>query len=262
MPSVQELDAPLSLGNFFRSADESDESEDGGSGEFDPCYEVQTVTLCGKTLSVRQYAYHSHNANQVWPGTYNLAAFLCKDENENDDKDDDRPTRWGRVLELGAATGILAARLASSPRLCDDVTTSDVDDGGEVEENVRHNLALNDVGVAAHVPHTWGTGFAASAAKRGLSRRSLRFDAIVASDVLLYVKAYPALVETLRELFDLANETDEGEDEGSRRRRPTELVMSWNRRMKESAEFFERMKTAGFECRHEGKCVYTFTRCS
>lgn len=40
---------------------------------------------------------------------------------------------------------------------------------------------------------------------------------------------------------------------------PIEFVMSWNRRIAESAIFFDLMLKAGFSCEHKGKCVYSFT---
>jgi hypothetical protein len=40
---------------------------------------------------------------------------------------------------------------------------------------------------------------------------------------------------------------------------PVEFVMSWNRRIAESAIFFDLMLKAGFSCEHKGKCVYSFT---
>ena len=160
------------------------------------------------------------------------------------------------------------------------MTTSDVDDdGGGVEENVRNNFAINGFAVPAevggdnggtvcddgggsvadgdsdgknrppmpiHVPHTWGTGWVDSASKRGVDGKV--YDTIIASDILLYVSAYPALVQTLTELFKMAE---------AKGKSPS-FVMSWNRRMKASAEFFDLMLSAGFKCRHQGKCVYTF----
>ena len=40
---------------------------------------------------------------------------------------------------------------------------------------------------------------------------------------------------------------------------PVEFLMSWNRRIAESAIFFDLMAKAGFLCEHKGKCVYSFT---
>jgi hypothetical protein len=39
-----------------------------------------------------------------------------------------------------------------------------------------------------------------------------------------------------------------------------EFVMSWNRRIAESASFFEQMSAAGFRAHHYGECVYSFYR--
>jgi Lysine methyltransferase len=69
-----------------------------------------------------------------------------------------------------------------------------------------------------------------------------QFDTIVASDVLLYVSLYPALIKALNELMPPACDTL--------------FIMSWNPRMKESAEFFERAQPGGFDCKHEGKRIY------
>ena len=39
---------------------------------------------------------------------------------------------------------------------------SDIDDGGEVEDNIYHNFGLNGVADVLHIPHTWGTGMKVS----------------------------------------------------------------------------------------------------
>ena len=71
--------------------------------------------------------------------------------------------------------------------------TSDVSDTGEVEANVAYNFGLNGLPRARHVTHTWGTGWPEG--------EEDEFDVILASDILLYVSAYPALVKTLGELL-------------------------------------------------------------
>ena len=261
MPTALQIDAPISLGSFF-PADSDDEDEDEEAEvELDDCFESQDVTLADRTLHIRQYAYHSHNANRVWPGTFNLTDYLFEE-----DSNGKYLHQWGSILELGTATGLLGIRLSMSAStrpslggesaaaaddengvcrrsssICTSVVTSDLDDD-RVEDRVRYNFERN--GVASnhvHVPHTWGTGWKECATKKGMGQTT--FDTIVASDILLYVSAYAALVETLLELMGPQ----------------CKLVMSWNRRMKESSEFFDRMNDAGFDCEHIGKCVYVFT---
>ena len=105
------------------------------------------------------------------------------------------------VLELGSATGLLACRMKLAGVL--NIATSDVADGGSVKENVLYNFALNGVDAVPHVEHTWGTGWSEGG-----------YGVVLASDILLYVKAYDALVKTLGEIGG-------------------QVVMSWNRRMEE-----------------------------
>jgi hypothetical protein len=253
MPTNEQIDAPQTLAGLFPP--DSDEEEE--EGEPDPCYEVQSMVLAGHQLQIRQFAYHSHNANRVWPGTFNLADYLLVRTDEGI-----FPHQLGHVLELGTATGLLGIRLALASTqhndldadacCCTSITTSDVDDasdmdkgdeGGPVQANLKFNYELNGVARPPdHVPHTWGTGWKAAVAAAGVEDR--HFDTIVASDILLYVSAYGALVETLKQLMPSSSKA--------------RFVMSWNRRMKESAEFFTRMEQEGFQCTHEGKCIYTF----
>jgi hypothetical protein len=385
MPTLDQIiDEPQTLFGLFPDSDDDDgdETTDGPLADDDPngqhkrllmsdCdnaiasgyhYEIQSLVVANETLRIRQFAYHSHNANRVWPGTFNLANYLLEtvplaavavtaDTTSFESVDDVSSTTtttstsrtnyqykhyWGRVLELGTATGILAIRLAmassassslnnqtattslaavplvdsSEPAVgyshcCTCVVTSDVvDDYQDIATNLAYNCALNQLSVPpVHVPHTWGTGwvtscreacactsaaFAVSASATDTDPSSkmlatcssgyealfdsndtcMGFDTIVASDILLYVAAYPALVTTLVELVSrplrpessLPCRVPGGHEETSTfatPRRPM-IVLSWNRRMKESQEFFERMERAGFTCTHQGQCIYTF----
>jgi hypothetical protein len=249
MPSDNLVDVPITLTGIFGT-----ESDDEEEQAYVSVYEIQKLELGGLTLQIRQFDHHSHNANRVWPGTFNLCDYLLQTG---------QPF-LGNVLELGTATGLLAIRLAqgsklhasrtrdeaSSPFLCESITTSDVvDEHDEIAHNLRFNYHLNSItNTPVHVPHTWGTGWVWSVEslvqKQPHSFVPPTFDTIVASDILLYVSAYPALVQTLEELVTPH----------------TRFIMSWNRRMKESQEFFQRMEAAGFECTHHGKCVYEFAR--
>jgi hypothetical protein len=111
---------------------------------------------------------------------------------------------------------------------------------------------------------------------------------------LFHLSAYPALVQTLCELFevpgrtpatrssatipattaataesagsifgfetgpDSSKQTQQSQPQPQHRERVEEFLMSWNRRIAESSKFFDLMKEAGFTCEHLGKCVYSF----
>jgi len=231
------IDAPFSLGGLFGGDDED---------HLDQSYSVTDITLNTMTFRIRQFAYHRANANQIWPGTFTLCDFLASPVQLD-------KMQGATVLELGAATGALAIALSSPPYRFN-IQTSDFADDGEVEGNIAFNFALNGLVTVGHIPHTWGTGWQASCQKVGIARR--RYDYIIASDILLYVSAYPALVETLCELFEIEPETPSHTSEVSR----IEFIMIWNRRISESLIFFDLMVNRGFETLHYGSCIYGFTR--
>jgi len=113
--------------------------------------------------------------------------------------------------------------------LCTPMCYSDIDDGGEVAENVEYNILQNGLSPGLHIPHTWGEGWQKSVDKAtarsssinsintcsnsigdaavatAIAHRYIKF--VIASDILLYVSAYPALVETLVELFGINTTT-------------------------------------------------------
>jgi hypothetical protein len=254
MPNDRDIDAPVSLAGLFDIPNDSDEEEGGAANEFSNDSEEQTVVVSGKSVKVRQYVFRSHNANRVWPGTFNLAEHYIDEPGGGSISDLTAPESY--TLELGTATGLLAIRLAMEGVPIQNIITSDVkDEGSEVKHNVVHNFELNSFSadqIPRHVEHTWGTGWP----EVGDDGKDLprRFDTILASDILLYCAAYPALVKTLCELMPFL----ESEPSSITQK----FVMSWNRRMPESSEFFDLIKEAGFACHHEGKCVYVFTRTS
>jgi hypothetical protein len=306
MPFAPQIDDPQTLTGLFPP----DSDEECHEDDDDVCYEIQPVVLAGATFNVRQYDFHSHNANRVWPGTFPLADYLFSVIEEspsvwdecNSRVDDERGSvrqpkyayNWGRVLELGTATGLLAMRLAmacsnlsrepSSTFCCTSVVTSDVDDErGDVCTNLLFNYELNELPLPypRHVPHSWGTGWNNSVRISLESNKEtladaplihptlLPFDTIVASDILLYVASYSALVQTLCELmipnFDIGKEDNlcmeplGNELYGLESPpKPPIFIMSWNRRLKESNEFFTRMTDAGFVYGSHGKGLYTF----
>ncbi|KAF0715397.1 Aste57867_3400 [Aphanomyces stellatus] len=210
-------DAPVSLSGLFAAASDSEEDE------FENEFEIQDIEIGDDKYRIRVFAFHEANANKVWPGMFNLAGFMDAHARYSD----------GRIMELGAATGALAIHLRASPRNYD-VMTSDMCDDGAVAANIEFNSALNGQSTGLHYAHTWGTGWTHPGA--------IRF--VIASDILLYVSAYEALVLTLLEIF----ETNAAE----------EFLMSWKRRIADSSKFFGLMEKAGFRVHHHGSCIYSF----
>lgn len=134
------VEAPLSLGGLFgpidMSDDDDDDKEEGkekNNEQFQQIYDEQILEIGCKELIIRQYCWHQVNANKVWPGTFNLAEFI-----------EIHSLRYhnGIILELGAATGALAIYMKS---IFSDyqLYTSDIDDGGEVQNNIQYNFIRN-----------------------------------------------------------------------------------------------------------------------
>lgn len=192
-------------------------------------YEVQELDIAGTKLQIRQFSWHEANANKVWPGTFTLAEYIVEHLDTY---------RTGALLELGAATGALALFLRL-PQYDLNIITSDIDDGGAVRENIEHNFALNGMPCVTHVEHTWGQPWP----EQEVAAASITH--VIASDILLYVKAYPALVATLDMLFKAGT---------------VEFLMSWNRRINSTPIFFALMQEAGFTAETLPHCVYSFTR--
>eukprot|EP01031_Cornospumella_fuschlensis_P007867 gene7867-9723_t len=134
--------APVSLGGLFPDSDE----EEGG--EFCNETDILCVKLADQELQIRQMAWHGANANQIWPGSYALVDFLLENEKYGS----------GKFLELGSATGAVAIALLKANKQLE-IVTSDIDDEGVVQENIAWNFAINNVELARHIAHTWGTGW-------------------------------------------------------------------------------------------------------
>lgn len=221
-PLDKSLSAPVSLGGLF-GPNSSDDDEDVGA--FDNTPSESAVVLGGVQLRLLERPFHPLNANAVWPGAHVLADW-CK-ENES-------LLRGKPILELGSATGAFALFAVASAL---DITTSDVDDG-EVQDAIAANFALNGVQTPPpHWAHTWGGEVPGE--MRG------RFAYVLASDILLYVSSYDALVRTLSALCSPWDG-----------RLGAVTIMSWQRRLPESAQFFDMAQRAGFEVVHLGRLIY------
>lgn len=74
--------------------------------------------------------------------------------------------------------------------------------GGEVKSNIIYNFQINNVIQIPHVEFTWGTSWKTITEDNADQVKASSFSYIVASDILLYVSAYPSLVSSLVELFE------------------------------------------------------------
>ncbi|KAL9267379.1 Histone-arginine methyltransferase METTL23-like protein [Drosera capensis] len=242
------------------------DSDDNSSGSDDVTenYVERNHSFPGMEIMIREFSFHQLNANLLWPGTFALAEWLIQHKSWIEGK---------RVIELGRhvtfacfvdqlnfvkfdsnhyGTGALAIFLRKSLQL--DITTSDYDDQ-EIEENIAYNCKINGlISALPHIKHTWGETFPNSQPK---------WDVIIASDILLYVKQYPNLIRTLR--FLLKSSTSKlsmadsppstGENTGVH---CPIFLMSWRRRIGKEDEtlFFQGCNDAGLEVQHLGSRVY------
>ena len=114
----------MSLGGLFADSDSETEA-------FEQHYEEQVVNMIDTELTIRQYSWHMANANKIWPGAFALAGYIASHTSHYS----------GRILELGAATGALSIYMTK--KFAFDMVTSDIDDGGDVEHNIKYNFERN-----------------------------------------------------------------------------------------------------------------------
>ncbi|CAI8603629.1 unnamed protein product [Vicia faba] len=118
----------------------------------------------------------------------------------------------------------------------------------------------NDLPVIPHIKHTWGDKFPNS---------DPDWDLIIASDILLYVKQYPNLIQTItfllksykpRERRTTVSQTgsDDTNVAGDVVLPWPAFLMSWRRRIGKEDEsiFFNGCEKAGLEVNHIGSRVY------
>ena len=139
------MNGPMSLGDIFGGDNGTDVQTDG-ENEFQQNYELQNINILDTTLKIRQFSWHQTNANQVWPGTFRLAEYIISNSEKYNPKmkEPSVDTDSFNILELGAATGALSIFLQKEPYYFN-MITSDIDDGGEVYENLCFNYELNGI---------------------------------------------------------------------------------------------------------------------
>ena len=177
MASGYKTSSAFDLGGLWGDSDE----EEGEGEEFVNAGNDATVTLAGDSVRVWETSFHPQNANQVWPGNHHFSGWLAE-------RWETLPLQSGPVLELGAATGALAAWLVMRGT---EMVTTDVADGGDVASSISATFALNELPTThVHVEHTWGEPVPVALLQPA-------FSLVLAVDILLYVKAYPDLLKTL-----------------------------------------------------------------
>eukprot|EP01018_Ginkgo_biloba_P024190 Gb_09169 [translate_table: standard] len=158
---------------LFNSEDQLSSEADSENGQ---TFVEREHRFPGMVLLIREFSFHPVNANLLWPGASVFADWLIEHQ---------KLLRGRRIIELGSGTGALAVFLKKS--LGADITTSDFDDE-EIEENIAYNCAANGISALPHIRHTWGEEFL---------METSHWDLIIASDILLYVKQYPNLINSL-----------------------------------------------------------------
>ncbi|KAL2337753.1 hypothetical protein Fmac_012199 [Flemingia macrophylla] len=234
--------AIFSPSSLFSEEDSPTSEENADSEE---SYVERKHQFPGMELIIREFSFHQLNANLLWPGTFAFAEWLLQH----------RPCIKGRrAIELGSGTGALAIFLRKSSNL--DITTSDYDDQ-EIEKNIAHNCRANEIPVIPHIKHTWGDKFPNSEPD---------WDLIIASDILLYVKQYANLIQTISFLLKCYKTQDRREASPAENDkkdgdvvlpRPA-FLMSWRRRIGKEDEmlFFNGCEKAGLKVKHIGSRVY------
>ncbi|OIW00843.1 hypothetical protein TanjilG_12247 [Lupinus angustifolius] len=227
-------------------SEEDDISTHEENAETQESYVERKHQFPGMELIIREFSFHQLNANLLWPGTFAFAEWLVQHRSCIEGR---------RAIELGSGTGALAIFLQKTYNL--DITTSDYEDQ-EIEDNIAHNCRANEIPVIPHIKHTWGDKFPIS---------DPDWDLIIASDILLYVKQYANLIQTISFLLKsykprhtkaLSPTREDEKNAGDVVLPWPAFLMSWRRRIGKEDEllFFNGCENAGLEVQHIGSRVY------
>lgn len=234
-------------------------------------YEINAFTLADGRVSlrIRESNFHPLNANFVWPGNEKFSRWIIDESNWNS------YFKGKRILELGAGLGVLSIFVKLYGGRSVDILTSDYSDP-EIADNIRFNCELNGIQPLEHIPHNWGSPFPThklskvscqcesiwihkipsfessclqhieneDSSEEGICQvkeEPLRFDTILANDVIHYVSQHENLVHTLVQLLQRNASTN-----------ASCCIISWGRKISKSHEqnFLELVKKAGCNVEH------------
>lgn len=229
----------LGLGSFFGSS--SDDERDEVVGDADEVLEKEgdirdyelIPGVC--TIKIREFAFHSHNANFVWKGNEEFARWMLSRSDFLKSK---------KLLELACGTGILSIFMKQQGW---DVTSSDYNDG-VIDRNMTFNVLLN--GLAAdsipHLPYTWGEPFPQDAPI---------YDVVIANDILIYESTYQLLANSVKEILSRnPNSASPPSDPAAPR-----FILGHKRRVKTNPTFFDIILSSGMYWRKIANYIYEIT---
>lgn len=228
----------LGLGSFFGNSS-SDEEEAVATEDTDELLakegDIRDYVLIPDvcTVKIREFAFHSHNANFVWKGNEEFATWMLANK---------ASLGTQRILELACGTGILSIFMKLQGW---NITSSDYNDG-VIDRNMTYNVVLNGLAGDAipHIPFTWGDPFPESA---GI------FDVIIANDILIYQTTYALLARSLKEIMGRHPNASSVSPDAPR------FILGHKRRVKASPSFFDVVTSEGLYWRKIANYIYEIT---
>lgn len=182
-----------------------------------------------KIIKIREFTFHTHNANFVWKGNQEFAQWILDNKSLLENK---------KIIEFASATGILSIFLKQEGL---NITSSDYNDP-LIVENIRYNASLNGLNPddIPHIPYNWGDP---------ISDDFPIFDIVIANDILVYQSAYQKLAQSLR---DICLRHPQRGFNG------VHFYLGHKRRLKANPTFFQVMESYNFTYKRVASYIYDF----
>jgi predicted nicotinamide N-methyase len=231
----------LGLGSFFGNSSSDDEKSDGEEETPEELLakegDIRDYELIPGlvTIKIREFAFHSHNANFVWKGNEEFASWMLS-------KSETLKTK--RILELACGTGILSIFMKKQGW---EVTSSDYNDG-VIDRNMTFNVTLNGLAPDSipHLPYSWGEPFPDSAGS---------FDVVIANDILIYESTYSLLADSIKQILSRHKFAALAPEDPHAPR----FILGHKRRVKANPSFFDIVVTSGMYWRKIANYIYEIT---